>query len=320
MTQCTDLRDDAFQPYSFGGIPKRGDELAGVAAAINQLLDFVGRGATHIMIADIEGFFTNISKSGVLKIVEKHTSDQRFLKLLRGAIHVDLENSDQLWRYKDQFPYGDIGIGQGNCLSPFLGNIYLSDFDVRMNEGDCRCIRYIDDIIIAAPSGRAASARFRLAKRLLEGKKLSFADAKTGAVPVPVSEPFEYLGIEFSREGSTIKKSRQSIVARAEEVAAESLKAMRSCVKPAEFDAKLSIPKTLNRIAGMAKGWSHHYAFCNDRRTIQSIDQLICDVFLLYVRKAGKIAGEKANVSAAVLGYSGLSGVSFHPFKWPVQS
>lgn len=320
LTSHPQIAEQAFQPFSFGGIRKRaGDELAGVPAAVGQLIEFVGAGASHVMIADIEGFFTKISKSASVDFVRKFSNDGPFLELLERAISVDLENARALWRHKDEFPYGDIGVAQGNCLSPFLGNLILSEFDKKMNEGDCRCIRYIDDIIIVAPSGRAASSRFRLAQRLLGEMGMNFAVDKSSTVPIPVAQSFDYLGIEFSTEGiRPSRKSRKSIVNRTEEVAAESLLIMRKSTSIAEFDAQFSIPKTLNRISGMAKGWAHHYSFCNDYRTIQSVDELINSVYMSYIVKAQKIAAsKKPRLAASILGYRGVEEVKFKPFAWP---
>lgn len=314
------IAEQAFQPFSFGGIRKRhGEELAGVPAAISALIEFVSAGGSHVMIADIEGFFTRVSKSASVDLVRKLSDDGPFLKLLESAIAVDLENARALWRHKDEFPYGDIGVSQGNCLSPFLGNLMLSDFDKKMNEGDCRCIRYIDDIIIIAPSGRAASAKFRLAGKLLGSMGMNFAVDKSSSVPIPVTQPFDYLGIEFSGEGiRPSKKSRKSIVARTGEAAAESLQIMRRASNTDEFDPQFSIPKTLNRISGMAKGWAHHYSFCNDYRTIESVDELINSVYMTYIDKAQKIsASKKSKLAAAILGYRGVEEVKFKPLAWP---
>lgn len=321
LTSDSRIRDEAFQPYSFGGIPKRGNELAGVSASINQLIDFVREGSSHVMIADIEGFFTKISKSACLNLIRNFTDDGPFLEILEKAISVDLENARKLWRHKEQFPYGDIGVAQGNCLSPFLGNLILARFDRKMNEGDCRCIRYVDDIIIVAPSGKAASSRFRLAQRILSDLGMNFAKEKSSIVPIPVNQTFDYLGIEFSPSGlRPSKKARKSIIARCNEVAAESLLSMRRADDIANFDVKHSIPKTLNRISGMAKGWAHHYSFCNDRRTIQSIDERINQAYMAYVGKARSIADtKKAPVSAAILGYRGISEIKVDPFPWPIR-
>lgn len=320
LTNAPAIRDQAFQPLSFGGIPKRGkDELAGVPAAIAQLLSCVSEGASHVMIADIEGFFTRISKSACMQIVGRFTDDGPFLDLLDRAIAVDLENARSLWRYKDSFPYGDLGVSQGNCLSPFLGNLLLSDFDQQMNAGDCRCIRYIDDVIIIAPSGKAASARFRLAKRILKAHGMNFSEDKSSKFPIPISNEFTYLGIEFSKVGlRPAKSSRDSIIRRCQEVAATSLRSMKAAKNGSAFDPQFNIPKTLNRVAGMAKGWAHHYSFCNDYQSIKSVDDRIRELYLQYIEKSQRVASAKpSELSAAILGYRGLSDIPFDPFKWP---
>ena len=68
----------------------------------------------------------------------------------------------------EAFPIGDIGVAQGNSLSPLLGNIILHSFDRAMNEGDCRCVRYIDDFIILAPTRKAALARMQKAPAIFK--------------------------------------------------------------------------------------------------------------------------------------------------------
>jgi RNA-directed DNA polymerase len=310
LTSDQRIKDRAFQPNSFGGIPKRGkDERAGVVAAIERLFECVANGATHVIVADIKGFFQHIRKSECLKIIREYVIDQRFLNTLGDAIAVDLENARALWRHKDEFPYGDVGIAQGNCLSPFLGNLLLSDFDRRMNEGDCSCLRYIDDIIILAPSGRAASARLRLARKILDRHGMELSESKTSAVPIQVTETFEYLGIEFcNRRLRPAAKAQKSIESRVAEVAAKSLGRMRSCTDATLFDANFNVPKTLNRIAGMAKGWSHHYAFCSDKTSVLAVDHKICSLYMEYLTRAQEVAkGKVPPVRAMLLGYRGAA-------------
>jgi RNA-directed DNA polymerase len=323
LTSNPQIKERAFQPNSFGGIPKRGkDERAGVVAAIESVLSCVGNGATHVIVADIEGFFQHIRKSECLKIIREYVADQRFLNAVADGIAVDLDNARALWRHKDEFPYGDIGVAQGNCLSPFLGNLLLSDFDQKMNEGDCNCLRYIDDIIILAPSGPAASAKLKRAKKLLARHGLELSETKTSSAPIQVTTCFEYLGIEFrNRQLMPATKARKSIVTRVEEVAAKSLHAMRSCTDAKLFDANLGVPKTLNRIAGMAKGWAHHYTFCNDRAVVLAVDHKICGVYMEYLARAQEVAKKKtAPIAAALLGYRGATTVPFQPLRWPKLS
>lgn len=322
LTATDAIRNQAFQPYSFGGIPKASkDSSAGVPAAIQQLIEFARQGQTHVMIADVEGFFTRISKSRCVDMIKRFTGDSHFISLFEKSISVDLENAARLWQFKDQFPYGDLGVAQGSCLSPFLGNLILSDFDRAMNEGDCRCIRYIDDVIIVAPSGRAASSRFRLAVRILNEMGMRFSPDKSSSVPIPLTDNFEYLGVEFSKAGlRPSKRSRRSIQLRCKEVAAESLRAIRKADDPSSFDTQFSISRTLNRISGMAKGWAHHYSFCDDTNTIRKIDENIMGSYLEYQRRAGEIVkGKDAKMGAAILGYRGANEVTYASSVWPLS-
>ena len=321
------IKSTAFQSSSFGGIPKKeGDKFAGVPAAIQAVLDALAAGGTHVIVADIASFFSNIRKSDAAQMVSRHTNDEKFLSLFRSAIKVDLENHEYLWRHKGAFPYGDIGVGQGVCLSPFLGNLVLSDFDKEMNSGDCVCLRYVDDIIIIAPSGKAASAQFRKANRLLSAKGMEFAADKTSRTPIPACQRFEYLGIEFNNGLlRPSPKSRTSIVRRTADVAAKSLQALRSAESPAAFAIDYSIPKTLSKISGMSRGWANHYRFCNDLETIRNVDRQIMSNYLDYCSKATALASEKLkkknpDLAAAFLGYQGLANINFSPFAWETST
>ncbi|WP_298023979.1 reverse transcriptase/maturase family protein [uncultured Parasphingopyxis sp.] len=318
------VRKKAFQPFSFGGVPKvDGASLAGVPAAVNALLQKIGAGGTHVIVADISGFFTRIKKPDAVEMIRSLSTDEKFASLFQKAISVDLENCERIWRYKDQFPYGDVGVGQGVCLSPFLGNLVLADFDEAMNEGDCACIRYVDDIIIIAPSGKAASARYRRAKKMLSEKGMEFSSEKSDKLPCPVEKKFEYLGIEF--QNGRIRpssKSRKSILRRTNEVAAKSLQALKSAKKATDFNIDYSIPRTQNKISGMARGWAHHYTFCNDLETVKNVDRNISTTFLNYSAKAveiaqGKIANNQPDLASAFLGYRGIVGMEFKPLHWP---
>lgn len=321
------IKAAAFQPTSFGGIPRRdGDKFAGVPAAVEAVLKALRDGGTHVIVADISSFFSNIRKSDAVEQITKHTEDQAFITLFRNAIEVDLANHEEIWRHKDAFPYGDIGVGQGVCLSPFLGNLVLGDFDKEMNNGDCVCLRYVDDIIIIAPSGKAASARFKKAKKLLGKLGMEFAPDKTSPTPIEISQKFEYLGIEF-KNGllRPSQKSRSSITRRVADVAAKSLQVIRSTQSANDFRNDYSIPKSLSKISGMSRGWANHYRFCNDLETIRNVDRQITSIYLDYSSKATAIAHIKlshgqTDLAAAFLGYDGLRDVQFSPFSWLVST
>lgn len=135
-------------PYSFGGIKKKSAVLSAVPAAVSAVLEAIGAGATHVAFADITAFFTKIPKRTVINAVADATNDSEFTAFFEKAITVELSNLIELKEKAKLFPIEEIGVAQGNSLSPLLGNILLHQFDADMNKGDCRCIRYIDDFII----------------------------------------------------------------------------------------------------------------------------------------------------------------------------
>lgn len=179
-------------PYSFGGIRKWNDDLSAVPAAIHSILENIGNGSKFIEISDIRSFFTRISKDAVTKIVFDVTQDKDFTKFFRNAINVELSNPAELKQKAKDFPIHEIGVAQGNSLSPLLGNMILHEFDRHLNAGDCRCLRYIDDFIILAPTAKAAAARMKLAVKILGNLGMELSPEKSSKLPRLVSESFDF--------------------------------------------------------------------------------------------------------------------------------
>lgn len=260
-------------PYSFGGIRRKSEGLAAVPAAIEAVLKAIGSGATHLAFADIRAFFTKIPKVAVTAIIAEATTDPEFMALFSEAIRVELENMAELKEKAQAFPIEAIGVAQGNSLSPLLGNILLHEFDKAMNEGDCVCIRYIDDFIILAPSAAAAQARMKRAIRILAGFDMTLSDEKSTRRPIPISEKFDFLGIELNNgwlrpSHKALEKLEINVSSRFE----ESLRGMRHTKVGQQISKKHSLVATLNRVDGIIRGWGKHYQFCNDDALFSRID------------------------------------------------
>lgn len=116
--------------------------------------------------------------------------DQEFLELFTKAIAVELANMAQLREHAKAFPIEDIGVAQGNSLSPLLGNLFLYDFDQEFNKRPAvRCIRYIDDFIILAPS----IEKFVRTPYSFEGIKKG-KDEGMSAVPAAIQAVLDAIG------------------------------------------------------------------------------------------------------------------------------
>ena len=104
------------------------------------------------------------------------------MSYLRVQSRSRMENMSQLREHANAFPIEDIGVAQGNSLSPLLGNLFLYDFDSELNKKpDVRCIRYIDDFIVLAPTKNAPENAFAKAQHILAKLGLSVSrDNATG--------------------------------------------------------------------------------------------------------------------------------------------
>lgn len=249
-------------------------------------------------------------------------SSPDLLDLVNKAIQVELDNMDYLRKFPDDFPIGDIGVAQGNSLSPLMGNIVLSEFDKRMNEGDCRCIRYIDDFIILAPTKDAANARLRRAKTILQGLGMTLSPEKSSKQAYPVTEGFDFLGIEI-KSGliRPSKKARAKFVSSIHSQLDSSTKAMTGLRHGNALDPKQSLISTLKRIDGMIDGWGKHYWFCNDRQTFAAIDEKLRSAIASYLGSYSDTRSRLPNERAHLpLGIAELCRMPTKSFAYPAAN
>ncbi len=314
-----DLRPYFHNPFSFGGIKReKGDDLSAVPAAINAVLQAIRDGGCFVACSDISSFFTRISKSTVSDIIASAVQDADFMNLFQQAIRVELSNLAQLRELAQKFPIEDIGVAQGNSLSPLLGNIILHEFDKLMNEGDCRCLRYIDDFIIVAPTKKAATAKLRKARGILDKLGMALAEGKTSKEPISTRDKFEFLGIEFNN--GLIRpapKTRDRFVASIKAACDESQEALHAYRSGEPLQKSLALLGTLKRIDGMIHGWGRHYFFCRDEQYFANLDNQIFDIIKTYL---GFYQDQRANIDdgrrRAILGLASLGQLPRSPFEW----
>jgi len=71
---------------------------------------------------DIKGFFDNMNRETLLRILGKRITDQRFLHLIGQLLKAGYVED---WRYHHTYS----GVPQGGNLSPLLANVYLNELD-----------------------------------------------------------------------------------------------------------------------------------------------------------------------------------------------
>ncbi|MBN9545597.1 MAG: RNA-dependent DNA polymerase, partial [Alphaproteobacteria bacterium] len=310
-------------PHSFGGVRKVGEgAISAVPAAVTEVLRAIGDGAKYVACADIQAFFTKIPKPGVRQMLLDEVKDEEFATFFDAAIKVELSNMAQLKEKADAFPTHEIGVAQGNSLSPLLGNILLYKFDKVMNEGDCRCIRYIDDFIILAPTRAAAKARMANAKKILAKFEMILSPEKSSKEPISIDEKFEFLGIEFNNGFiRPNQKSRGRLLAQLDEVLIGGTYALLQHEAGADFPKSQSLVQVLRRADGVIQGWGKHYRFSNDEKVFRDLDEKVKERLAKYIG-AYVAAREKAEESEKqmLLGVERLRAIDRKPLKWPAPA
>jgi hypothetical protein len=244
--------------------------------------------------SDIENFFTNIPTIKVLKKISNVMPDEEFNSLLKDAVKVELENLSELGEKKSLFPIYEIGVAQGCCLSPLIGNILLYEFDKKMNGVGITCLRYIDDFIVLGSTQSKVKAAFRSAQNFLKNLGLCAYDpfknpkkAKFGNT----RECFEFLGCEilpgFIRP---TKKARKSLLKKIDEIIKESTKHMH--IMKSHKYKNHSLIKTLTDISNLIMGWGNQYSFCNDMFVMKELDEAIDKRLKNYFQRFNEVKGK----------------------------
>ncbi len=253
----------------------------GIRDALQALERYYKDGSNFILKCDIVKFFDRIDRNILLtEKLFKHLPDDSINQLILTAINQQVGNLDELKPHlQKHFQNTDLGIPQGNPLSPLFSNLYLSDFDYFMKSNNYRLIRYADDFIVALNSEEEALNCFRdienyLSEHLsLELHPLNEA-GKSKIIDLK-KEPVTFLGIEY--DGNEMLPSRESI---------DRLKGKVQDIIHLKKDSNTVLDLLLD-LKHTLEGWVAAYSFCKVEKFSREIDQFIDHYVLLPLNDFG---------------------------------
>lgn len=300
---------------SFGGIKDRG-----VPKAIRLIYEKAQTGGDYYIRSDIESFFTQIPQKKVITILSGLINDNAFLDLFSRAIDVELKNLASLGADSSLFPLHDIGVAQGSCLSPFIGNLLLHDFDIQTNKGNVTCVRYVDDFILLAPTRKEVNEAFKNALDILGHDGLTAYDpningekAKQGTT----KRMYTMLGCDI-RPGmiKPSKKAKKGLVMSVREVLQNSQSLMTNPKRLLE--SQRTVIQTLNTVSNIKKGWGNQYSFCNDMHEMRNLDKEIDTMVKKYLsdykgRKDSFVRAKNRDDATRLLGIHMLIDSKYDP-------
>jgi RNA-directed DNA polymerase len=185
----------AFCPASYGFRPGRGCH-----DALREVDHLIKDGFTHVVDADLQGYFDSIPHEPLMQRVEERVSDGRVLGLLRSWLGQDVLRGLQRWT-------PTAGTPQGAVVSPLLANIYLHPLDQHMAAQGHRMVRYADDFVVLCSSREEADDALAEIRRWVAENGLRLHPDKTHLGDCrQKGEGFDFLGYRFEAGHRFVRK------------------------------------------------------------------------------------------------------------------
>ncbi|MEE9220605.1 MAG: reverse transcriptase domain-containing protein [candidate division NC10 bacterium] len=108
------------------------------------------------------------------------------------------ERGGEFWDYEK-------GISLGCPLSPLMGAFFLHELDQRIAKSGLFYVRFMDDIVVLAPSRWKLRRAVKAVNDVLAGLRLEKHPDKTFIGKI--EKGFDFLGYHFSRTGLTVAKA-----------------------------------------------------------------------------------------------------------------
>ena len=255
-----------FLPTSYGFRPGKGCK-----DALREVDGHLKAGYTHVVDADLKGYFDSIPHDLLTKRIEEHISDGRLLQLLASWLHQDIVRDLERWT-------PTAGTPQGAVISPLLANLYLHPLDETMSKLGYKMVRYADDFVILCQSAQTAHKALEEVKVWVAENGLTLHPDKTHVGDCSVEgQGFEFLGYRFEAGRRLVR--------------AKSLKSLKDKVrektKRSRGDSVLAIIDDLNPTL---RGWFGYFKHAWPT-TFQTLDGLIRRRLRAILRKQEKRPG-----------------------------
>jgi len=135
------LFERIFHDDSYGFRPARSCHQA-----VQRVLELHRQGYTHVLDADIKGFFDNIPHAVIMAGVAAEVADGNILQIVERFLKAGVMEEGAFqptWK----------GTPQGGVISPLLANIALNSLDWHLHHAGFRFVRYADDFVVLCRNG-----------------------------------------------------------------------------------------------------------------------------------------------------------------------
>ncbi len=267
------LFDTRFSAASFAYRPGRGAHHA-VAMARSAI-----RSGKHwAVVADIKKCFDTIDHEIVLRLVGDVIGDRDLIQLIRNWLVAEVID------FMDLMP-SEVGVPQGESISPLLANIYLDPLDKEFEREGITFVRYADDYVIFCETEAQAQAALRLMGDFLQGVlRLSLKPTKTSCQPV--TQGVGFLGFEIGLNDVQIPQAKLALTVRKMAELVEVMSAVQS--------SAMERYEALMGVNAKVRGFRNYFLIDNAATLVTQLEQLDIAVDALADDKLRDVAGMDA--------------------------
>ena len=238
--------DARFSPSSFAYRPGRNAHHAVALARAA-----VRAGKHWVVTADIRKCFDSIDHDILLRLVGDVVGDRDLLQLIRGWLATDVID------FMDIIP-SEVGVAQGEAISPLLANIYLDPLDKEFEKSGSTFVRYADDYVVLCNTEAEAQAALSLMGEFLQGVlRMALKPAKTQYCRVSDSAEggFGFLGFRIGL----------SDVHMPEDKIARTLQTIRGLIDTLSAPNSTSMERchTITRMSALTRGFRNYFLIDN---------------------------------------------------------
>lgn len=185
------LFERLFHDDSYGFRPGRGCHMA-----VEKVLELHRQGYTHVLDADIKGFFDNLPHEVIMAALAAEVADGNILGLVERFLKAGVME-------EGVFQPTRKGTPQGGVISPLLANIALNHLDWRLHDAGFRFVRYADDFVVLCRSEAEVQEALALVQEQLTSLGLTLSAEKTKRTEF--REGFAFLGFAISSWGVSMR-------------------------------------------------------------------------------------------------------------------
>lgn len=266
--QLTPIFEPLFSENSFGYRPGKSAQMA-----IQKVKEYAEQDYKHAVLIDLSKYFDTLNHELLMNMVREQVHDKRVTELIKKYLKSGVMENGLHVKTEEGSP-------QGGPLSPLLANIYLNKFDQEMADRNVPVIRYADDIVILAKSGRAAERLLESGKKYLEGKlKLKMNAEKSKVVSVVAIRNFKFLGFALGR-------GKNGYFIRAH---AKSLKKAKAKLRELTSRSQgRNVRTVMQNVKVYIRGWLGYFGIASMKSTMEEWDGWLRRRIRMYIWKQWK--------------------------------